>query len=228
MTTFRIGFANLLVVTLQMVAVAEPPEVVKENYRGGLIAIAEILPRDHLGKQSLSEEIGNRWFNLLMHDVDPQRLILTEEDLGSLAELKTGLLIAAKAGSFELPEKLQAIYKERCELVVEMALHWLHAPHDFTAEETFVRLPVPFPADVKALRERWRKQVKYDLLVLKADGVPEAEAKERLEKRYKSFSDGGRFKIDLDFYDAYLHAFARSFGPHNFYYSERELVQFRQ
>ena len=38
------------------------------------------------------------------------------------------------------------------------------------------------------IRDKWRKRIKYDLLVLKSDKTERPEAKEKLQRRYHSFA----------------------------------------
>ena len=59
---------------------------------------------------------------------------------------------------------------------------WLEAEHDFTVDEEMAvaEALIDYVDDIEDARERWRKRVKYELLLLKSDGKSLDEARRQL------------------------------------------------
>ena len=77
-------------------------------------------------------------------------------------------------------------------------------------------------------RENWRKRIKYDLLVLKADKTEGKEAIEKLKRRYQSVAqaDGTR-PTARNCWKMYLTSITSSLDPHTSYMSPTTLENFR-
>jgi carboxyl-terminal processing protease len=104
----------------------------------------------------------------------------------------------------------------------------LEMPHDFTIEEKMVtdRDTLHYPKDEAEARERWRKRVKYDLLLQKADEVAEKEAKEKLHRRYHSYANRMHQTDDDELLEMYLTAVTTGYDPHTTYMSASTLENF--
>jgi len=77
------------------------------------------------------------------------------------------------------------------------------------------------------LRNRWRKRVKYEILVERSNGLTIDRAVAKLRARYRRVARDNQFDNDEDLYELFLHTFTRSFGPHNWYLGEQTLEGFR-
>ena len=86
---------------------------------------------------------------------------------------------------------------------------------------------LPWAKTDKDLRERWRKQVKYDLLSLKLEDTPDAEAKERLKKRYHLNVENWEQMEDGEKLELYLSALTHCLDPHSSYMSPQTRDEFR-
>jgi carboxyl-terminal processing protease len=100
---------------------------------------------------------------------------------------------------------------------------------DFTVEEEMIRdaKEIPWAADETELDERWRKRIKFDLLMLKMDDIDLAEARKRLQKRYHTnqvFLDQTESHEVLELY---LSSMTHCFDPHSTYMSPQTLEDFR-
>jgi len=66
-------------------------------------------------------------------------------------------------------------------------------------------------------RERWRKQLKYDVLVLKADKSNKEDIRERLRRRYQSIAKRMHQTDSNELLEMFLTAVTSSFDPHSTY-----------
>src|SRR5690606_32089250 len=100
---------------------------------------------------------------------------------------------------------------------------------DFTEDEELVtdRDLRAYPADEAEARDLWRKRLKYDILVLKADEKTDEEARERLHRRYTDFARRMHQIKDDDLLEWYLTAFGSAFDPHTNYMSKSSLEDFQ-
>ena len=71
----------------------------------------------------------------------------------------------ARRGDLSFAHKVRASYATRVRQTTKMLTELAGEPHDFSRDESFETHPEGFPADTRALRDRCRKKVKYDLLV---------------------------------------------------------------
>ena len=96
---------------------------------------------------------------------------------------------------------------------------------------------MPWAADVKELNERWRKRIKYDLLLQKLDKsekkddkdkdkAAQEDPKKRLHKRYDTLKKQAHEVDDTEVLEIYLSALAHCFDPHSSYMSPQTLEEF--
>jgi carboxyl-terminal processing protease len=113
---------------------------------------------------------------------------------------------------------------ERVQLVDE----FLRADHDFTVDEKMVVDPdlASYARNAAEARERWRKRIKYDLLVLKADEIEGQEAIDKLTRRYHSFARRMHQTDHQELMEMYLTALTSSYDPHTTYMSPRTVKNF--
>jgi len=206
---------------------AIPAKDAKAVHRKALSVLAVVLPRDHLSHHPLDEEIAGRWFDLFINKLDPRRMYFTAGDIRRFAEHRGDLVDHARRGELSFADLVRDTYAERLRQATTMGIELLDERHDFTKDEQFELRPKGFPKDADALRERWRKRVKFEILVERSAGLSRDRAVARLRARYRRVARENRLDDDEELYELYLDAFARSFGPHNWYLGERTLAGFR-
>ncbi len=111
-----------------------------------------------------------------------------------------------------------------------MALKNLEVDHDFTVDEEFNTdgNKIEYAKTVEELNDRWRKRIKYDLLLQKADKVDPAEAKAKLTRRYNAFAKRMKQLSNDDLVEIYLTSITTSFDPHTTYMSASSIENFMQ
>lgn len=205
--------------------------VVEADARHGEIATAvtDMLTREHLSRRPLDGAIARRCIDLFLEELDPCKLYFTQADVDNLCsqgdevaeELRRGEVDSAFSAFNLLARRID----QRARLVDEL----LGVEHDFSVDEEFVidadsRSWARHEADA---RETWRKQIKFDLLCLKAGRIEGQDAVGRLESRYGRSARRVR-ETDADgVLEMYLTSLARAFDPHSEYYSDDTLSSFR-
>jgi carboxyl-terminal processing protease len=111
----------------------------------------------------------------------------------------------------------------------------LKQPQDFTVdEEMVVNSDAATYAKTDAeVADKWRKRIKYDLLVLKADtgkdnpnGITGQAAIDKLSRRYHSFARRMHQTDSDELLEMYLNSFTTAFDPHTDYMSPSTLDNF--
>jgi carboxyl-terminal processing protease len=115
---------------------------------------------------------------------------------------------------------------ERSKLVDELA----NAAHDFTVKEYLDTNfdAIDFASTDQELHERWRKRIKYDLLLQRLGQKPptEAEAKKKVQERYQDLLRRWKQLDNYDLMEMYLSDLTASVDPHTSYMSPTTLDDF--
>ncbi len=130
---------------------------------------------------ALSEKLMKRYIEVW----DPQKLYFLKADIDEFAVDRTALDENSEGRCPVRREGLRTVQmrmNDRAEKIGAV----IDAEHDFTVEEDMVKDPddVAWAETEEELNERWRKRIKFDLLMLKMEKTDLAEARKRLHMRY--------------------------------------------
>ena len=206
---------------------AQVPETgAKTAHQEALKALAIILPRDNLSHHPLDDEIARRWLHGFIDALDPQRLYFTAGDVQRFARRGEDLADHARRGDLAFAEFVRNVHAWRLGRTAKWGDALLNQNHDFTVDEHFELRPAEFAADVAALRQRWRKRIKYDILVEKSAGHRTDKALAKLRARYRRIARDRQIG-NAELYEIFLDSLARAYGPNNAYLGQRSLQAFR-
>jgi carboxyl-terminal processing protease len=83
-----------------------------------------------------------------------------------------------------------------------------------------------WPTNDSDARDQWRRRIKYDMLVLKMQGVTGDQAKEKLRRRYAYFATRMGSMTDDELLEVILNSLTTSIDPHSTYMSGETLKNF--
>lgn len=192
-------------------------------------SIALRLPQGHLTRHPLDEEISRRAFKLFLKSLDPMKLYFYQSDVDQFAVNQDQWGELLKKGDISPAYEIFSVFLKRVDERVATALEILKSPLDFTVDEEFVRDPelLSYPKTPEEARERWRKRIKLDLLVLKADKDTTGQAAiEKLQRRYTSFAKRIHQTDEDELLETYLSAICEAYDPHTSYMSPETLENF--
>jgi len=140
---------------------------------------ALLLRREHLSKRPFDREIYNRAVTQFVKALDPGKMYFYQSDVDGFYARQNELEKVPKNGDVSFAHEIFRICLARVDERMQMVEKLLAMPHDFSVEEDYVvdRDAAKFAKDEAEAFDRWRRRVKYDLLVQKAD---------RLEKEKKA------------------------------------------
>ena len=163
-------------------------------------SVASLLKIDHLRRRPLDAEISERRFKSFLKEIDPMKMYFYQSDYDEFAQSKDKLAEEIEKGDISFAYTLYNRFLDRIDERVKMIDQILATKQDFTKDEEMVvdKDAVQYSKTPDEAYERWRKRIKYDLLLLKADKAEDKGDKadtgegktpeERLSKRYHSFA----------------------------------------
>jgi carboxyl-terminal processing protease len=247
-----VGACGFLGVFLQQ-AVADPvgPQPVDRQIT---LAVAALLKREHLSRHPLDDEMSARWVKMYLKTLDPMKVYFTQADVDSFMRRKDELDDMARRGDVSFGYTVFRAFLDRIDERVKLVDELLKVPHDFTIDEEMITDPEAssYAKSEAEVRDIWRKRIKFDLLVLKADKGEKAEAalksendgkprvdkkdsakkadntppEEKLSKRYHSFAKRMHQTNSDELLEMYLTSLTTSYDPHSTYMSQSSLDNF--
>lgn len=193
--------------------------------------VTTLVKREHLSKHPLDDEISQRALHLFIKSLDNRKLYFTQEDIAAFEQNKNELDDLVNAGdvaiAYTVFNKLLLRIDERVAQIDEL----LKGDFDFTADETLSTDwdKMEFPKDAAEAKDRWRKLLKYDLLVMKSDKeeTKKDDPKARLSRRYHSFAKRMHQTDADELLEIFLTSVTSSYDPHTTYMSPSSLDNFR-
>ena len=204
-----------------------PPAVRGEPTKPGAIdyhitqEVVRLLSRDHLSGHKLDDEISQRTLKTFLKSLDPWKLYFYQSDVDTFMESQNNLDDMARKGDVHFAYTVFEVFLKRVDERVALAVELLAAPQDFAADEQMIsdRELVRYAQTVADARDKWRQRVKYDLLMLKVDGIEGQEALKKLTNRYNSFKRRMHQADGQELLEMYLGALTTSYDPHTSYMS---------
>ncbi|MCY2987515.1 MAG: carboxy terminal-processing peptidase [Planctomycetota bacterium] len=173
-----------------------------------------------------------------MQRVDPGKMYFYQSDYSNFTKRKDRLadLDLAQGGDISFAYTVYNTFLDRADERVKMVDQILASPQDFAVDEELVidKGATTYANTPEEIYDRWRKQVKYDLLLLKAEKAnsktEKSEGKtpvERLKHRYHSRAEQMHQAGPDELLEMYLTSLTTSFDPHTTYMSPSGLEDFR-
>ena len=218
--------------------------------------VATMMERLHLSKLPLDDTIAERAFDHYIKALDPLKDYFLQSDIDEFSESKDLIDNKIQTGDFEIAFRIFRRFIERVDQRTALALQMVDEPHDYTVEETIVTDPdlMNFATSDAEIRDKWRKRIKYSLLVLQsANEIAEQKKKEKAEemaesgddteetpkvakepdspkeilrKRYTAFQRRMHQMDTEDVIERYISAVTTSFDPHTSYMSKKTYDNF--
>ena len=220
------------------------------------LLVSSSMDRKHLSGLGVNDKTSERALTIFLETLDPFKLYLTQADVDQFAAERTKIDDQIRSGDVSVANRIFDVFLKRVTQRTARAHEWVDFPHDFTIDESMVRDPEKLDwvkTDAEA-DERWRQRVKFDLLLQTTDkpnprktkprqgeGAPEeqtpgaeqepktiteAEARDRLHKRYRSIAKRWEQTDNDELLEMFLTAVTTSFDPHSSYMSPSNLDNF--
>lgn len=187
------------------------------------------LMAEHLSKHPLDDEISRRAMKALLEGFDTRKMYFYQSDIDEFMRKRDQLDDDVNKGNVVFIYTVYQRFLQRLDERLKLVNELVRAQHDFSVEEEMVIEPdmLKYPANEAEARERWRKLVKYNLLTMRADKIPDQEARDKIARRYLSAAKRWKQADNDELLERFLTAITTSFDPHTTYMSPTNLDNFR-
>ncbi len=198
--------------------------------------VTSLMKREHLSKHPLDDEISRRGLQLFIKSLDGMKLYFYQSDIDEFNRRQNDLDDMVNAGDISFAYSIFNVLLKRIDERVALVDELLKEDLNLNDDETLITDPdrLSFPKDAAEAKERWRKRLEYDLLVLKSEKEKDKKAdakqedpKERLSRRYHSFAKRMHQTDPDELLEMYLTSITSSYDPHTTYMSPSSLENFR-
>ncbi len=192
------------------------------------LSVSTLLQRLHLARRPLDDEMSARCLDNFLKKMDPMKIHFRQSDVDEFNSHRTKIDDEVRRGDVRLAYQIFRRFLARVEERNRMVDQILEMEHDFDVDEEMVSDPdeLAYPANRQEAFERWRKRIKYELLLQKADEVELAEAKEKLKRRYRSYAKRMAQTDNDELLEMYLTSMTNGYDPHTTYMSASTLENF--
>ena len=217
----------------------EPDQEQREQVISGIIGA--MLDREHFSPRDLDEQTAADAFGLYLNRLDPSKQFLLAGDVAELKRSARTMTDGMLRGDYELLNRSSEILRKRVEEVRGFYAELLEEPFDFSIDEEIITNidSLQYAENPAALRERWRKSLKYSTLLRYVSMVEtdeletdefhaelEEEARENVEKNISRWLDRIQSLNREDHLSRYINAVINTFDPHTEYFPPLEKENF--
>lgn len=212
--------------------------------------VKRLIEQAHYDPKNFDDEFSKEVFAEYFRQTDVFKRFFTQEDIDRLKKYETDLDDEFKNYDFNFFNASSEIYVHNVERAEKYCDEILEKPFDFNVKESYELDPDkrPFPKDEKELYESWRLSLKYEVITRlaslveteekkkfdpeKKDGNPrtmvelEAEAREKVSKRYKDWFHELNKLERADRMSDYMNALIAVLDPHSNYFPPKEKEDF--
>ena len=211
--------------------------------------MAIMLQNSHFARLPYNAELGRKFLEDYLTDLDSGRLYFTQGDVdGFMAKYADRLhTLLLQGASVEPAKEIYQTFQERVKARVAQTEQLLKedGAFDFGAKESVMRSrkTAPWPKDEEESAELWRLQIKEAVLseVLRRElltkmaeeqgkpdpGKDDRDPREKVALRYKRFLASVNDVDDEDIANYFFSAVAAAYDPHTDYMSFREMNRFK-
>ena len=204
----------------------------------------------HLTGRKIDDEISKRAFKQFIEGLDPLKIYFYQSDIDQLIASETKLDdMIVQNGDITFAYDTFKLFLKRVDERIEKAHQLIDMQHDFSVEEMMVsdRDAAQYPKTPEEADDRWRRQIKYSILLLKADAdsgslirrqdkpeekveekkLTEEEIRDRLHRRYRTLSTRWHQTDADELLEIFITAVTSSLDPHTTYMAPKTLENFR-
>ena len=198
------------------------------NDRQITLAVKSYLEREHFLRKPIDDEIAARWFKTFLAALDPLKIYFLQSDVDSFAEKKSSLDDLVRRGDVSFAYEVYDRFLERVDERIPIVEELLNSKLNFNQKESIVidRDIAVWAKTQDEVRDKWKKRIKYDLLVQKMEKIAPEEARKKLLRRYTSFAKRMHQMNADELLETYLSSLTSSLDPHTSFMSPGTLENF--
>ena len=208
---------------------AELPSEPRPRDRQITVLVTTLLESQHLSKHPLDDEIAKRTLAQFLKRLDPRKLYFNQSDVDQFLKLESQLNDRLSDHDLTIAYTIFHRFRERVGERAETIEKLLTGKFDFTLKETINQDTSlnQFAENQQQAENRWRHQIKYDLLTLDPRDPQAMATREQVGQRYRQFSQQITNTTADDLLEMFLSSLTSSFDPHTSYLSPPSYESFQ-
>jgi len=202
-----------------------------EAERDTAIELVEQLQDRHYSKLNYDDKLSSEHLDNYIDSLDGSKMFFLASDIAEFEPYRTVMDDQLREGKLDAGYAIFNRFHERLQQRLTNLIETLPqavAAIDFNQDES-ISLDLEhrqWAKDQAELDDRWRKQLKNQVLSLKLADKPAAEIVPTLEKRYKSQLKSVKQYNSQDVFQIYANSLAELYDPHTNYLSPRSTENF--
>ena len=191
--------------------------------------VAGMVRAGHIDRPAIDDAVSTHLLDRYVDIWDPQKLYFLQSDIDGFREYRLVLDDKIRAGDVKFASMVFERFLTRMEERAGMIDKLIDTEHDFTVDEEIVVDPddLDWAKTGEELMDRWRRRIKFDLLMLKLEDTDLADARDRLHRRYKGSRNLMRQTEGHEILELYLSSLTHCLDPHSSYMSPQTLEEFQ-
>jgi len=184
--------------------------------------------RTHVQHHSFNDDLSSKTLDNLVKILDPGKYYFYREDIESFNKYRTEIDDYTRDANFDFLDHIFTVYDQRAHQVVELSKKLAKKKYDYTRDETITtdREKVPYAATPEEMKERWRKNVKLQLLNYRNAAIADEKAREKLIKKFDLTLKRVEEMDAKKKFALFINAFSTSLDPHSNYLTQQEHEDF--
>jgi carboxyl-terminal processing protease len=190
--------------------------------------VIQLLPRKHISGRKVDDEISGRALANYLKALDPMKLYFYQSDIDEFSRFKTQIDDATLRGDLSPAYQIFTRFLTRVNDRLQTVHELLQQPFDLTANETIITDPesTSYARSPDEARDRWRRQLKFNILDLQDDKKTMEEAIDQLQRRYSRYAKRWAMTDSDEILELYLSSITMGYDPHTTYMSPSSLNDF--
>jgi carboxyl-terminal processing protease len=202
-----------------------------KTQRDSIVEMIEQLQDRHYSKQKYDDILSSQHLDSYIESLDRGKMFFNAADIAEFERFRSVMDDQLRKGKLDAGFAIFNRYLQRLQDRLEKVVETLPesvAAMDFNVDEEF-SLDVEdreWAVDERELDDRWRKQLKNQVLGLKLTDKPKDEIVPTLEKRYTGQLKNVKQYNSQDVFQIYANALTELYDPHTNYLSPRSTENF--
>jgi carboxyl-terminal processing protease len=202
-----------------------------DGQRSTMVELIEQLEDRHYAKLEYNDDFSSQHLDAYVESLDGSKMFFLASDLEEFEQFRSVMDEQLPKGNLDAGFYIFNRFQQRLEARLEKELENLPqtvAAMDFSVDETY-QIDVEersWAASSAELDDRWRKQLKNQVLSLKLAEKPEDDLVSTLEKRYQNQLKRVKQYNSQDVFQIYANALTGLYDPHTNYLSPRRSENF--
>ncbi|GAB5414409.1 MAG: carboxy terminal-processing peptidase [Congregibacter sp.] len=193
--------------------------------------LLEQLEERHYAKLTYNDELSSKHLDNYLESLDGGRMFFNSDDIAAFEKYRTAMDEELAKGRLDAGFSIFNLFHTKLTQRLENLLDSLPeavASMDFTLDERYLldTSELPWAASEAELDERWRLQLKNQVLNLRLADKPEEEIVKTLERRYRNQLNRVKQYNAQDAFQIYANALTELYDPHTNYFSPRRSENF--